>query len=221
MENPKVPTHPNKQLGISIRAHHHPEQLERCLLSAVAAAKGFSVPILITDDADDFTHQAVIEKIKRHYPFVIYYKNPRRLDLGHNVLNAATKCITEYCWLFGEHDRMESEALADVLRALLKCAEPPPFLFVNYRYADANISRVLRERVLLTHKVLCINFDIFFEHYGWAMDFIGRCVFQRQLLTFVEPQRKFRCRSIEDIAPLSIEDSSKVVPSHNIARKAL
>jgi len=182
-ENPKVSTHPNKQLGICIPAYHRPDQLERCLLSVIAAAKEFSVPTFVTDDAEDFANRSVIEKIKRHYPFLVYYKNPRRLGLEHNILNAATKCTAEYCWLLGEDDRMEPEAIATVLRALQEATEPPLFLFVNYRYVDANISRVLRERVLPVCKDTCISSDIFLQRYSWAMGFLGSCIFQRQLLT--------------------------------------
>jgi glycosyltransferase involved in cell wall biosynthesis len=175
----------NMRLGVCIPTYKRPEQLRRCVLSIIKAAKSYDVPIFIADDATDDTNAAVMAELQRGYPHIVYRKNESNLGIDGNILHSVDICDCDYAWLIGEDDRMVPEAIATVLPILDR--ETPSFVAVNYSYVDENIEIVLRERLIPIDQDKTTDSAAFVREDAWAIGFIGGCVINKHLWQRVEP----------------------------------
>ena len=174
------------RLGICIPTYKRPEQLEKCVLSLIAAAAPFAVPIFIADDSADDTNTEVYARLHALYPHIVVERNPKNLGIDRNILRCADMCSCEYAWLIGEDDRMVPEAVAVVLPLL---EDAPAFVAVNYSYVDADFQVVLRETLMPLTADRHEPAAQFFRDDAWAIGFLGACVINKALWRSVSPDQ--------------------------------
>lgn len=167
----------NTRLGVSIPTYKRPEELRKCVASVQASAEAFGVPIYIVDDAADDTNLALFAELEAQYPFVHIIRNEKNLGIDRNIQKAVDVCPCDYVWLLGEDDRMLPEGIKTVLDALEGVEFP--FVYVNYRAIDNDISFVIKERSLPLSGNQRMDADTFYRTVSWSMGFIGACVIKK------------------------------------------
>ena len=172
-------------LGICIPTYKRPDQLVRCVRSAIQAARGHGVPIHIADDSADDTNVSAIAELQRDYP-VVHHRNPRNLGIDGNILHSVDLCEARHAWIMGEDDRMTPEAVETVL-AVLEGGERP-FVYVNYASVDEDLSVVLRKRSLALEADVEEDAEAFLSKHAWSMGFIGACVVDKALWSSVRQE---------------------------------
>jgi abequosyltransferase len=90
----------------------------RELLESIAAQVTPEVEIVISDDGSTDQTPALIESFRPRLPQLVYHRVDPALRYDRNLLNAVSLARGEFCWLFGDDDRLEPGALAVVLDAL-------------------------------------------------------------------------------------------------------
>jgi glycosyltransferase involved in cell wall biosynthesis len=175
------------QLGICIPTYKRPDQLRQCVLSIIASAEPFAVPIFIADDSTDATNAEVIAELQGRYPHIVYERNAANLGIDRNILHSVDICRCEYAWLMGEDDRMKPEGVSTVLAHLAEASEPPAFIAVNYSSVDEHISYVIKERLMMISADCVEDADTFFRREAPAIGFIGGCVINTALWRTVDP----------------------------------
>ena len=90
----------------------------RVLLESIAQQITPEVEVVISDDASTDDTADVIESFRPRLPQLTYEKVDSALRYDRNLLRAVALARGEFCWLFGDDDRLEPSALAAVLSAL-------------------------------------------------------------------------------------------------------
>jgi glycosyltransferase involved in cell wall biosynthesis len=167
----------NTRLGISIPTYKRPDELRKCIASVQASAEAYGVPIFIVDDAADDTNLPLFAELEAQYPFIHIIRNTHNLGIDRNIQKAANVCTCDYVWLLGEDGRMRP----DGVKTLLDCleGEEAPFVYVNYRAIDNDISFVIKERSLPLSENQRMDAEAFYRHFSWSMGFIGACVIKK------------------------------------------
>ncbi len=76
------------------------------------------VEVVISDDASTDDTAAVVESFRPRLPQLTCARVDPALRYDRNLLHAVALAQGEFCWLFGDDDRLEPNGLAAVLRAL-------------------------------------------------------------------------------------------------------
>jgi glycosyltransferase involved in cell wall biosynthesis len=174
-------------LAIAIPTYKRPDQLRRCVRSAIKAAAPFGVPIVVADDSTDETNLAVMAELRAAYPHLEHHRNPRNLGIDGNILHSVDLCEARHVWIMGEDDRLVPQAVARVVEVLN--AGPRPFVYVNYASVDESLRLVLKERSLTLAADTDEPAEVFLAEHAWSMGFIGACVVDRALWGTVEKTR--------------------------------
>ena len=90
----------------------------REFLESLAAQVTPEVEVVISDDASTDETAAVVESFRSRLPQLTYERVDPALRYDRNLLHAVALARGEFCWLFGDDDRLEPEGLAAVLHAL-------------------------------------------------------------------------------------------------------
>lgn len=168
----------NSLLGVSLPVYKRPDQLRRCLVSVIEAARPHGVPVYILDDSGDDTNLETVAAARQAYAEIRHIRNPSTLGIDRNILNSVDACECRYVWLLGEDDRLTPDAVGTVLKIL---ASEPAFVFVNYSTVNEEVTSVLREQALPLAADGRQDAAGFLASHGWAAGFIGGCVVNREL----------------------------------------
>ena len=168
----------NQLLGVSIPTYKRPDQLRRCLVSVIEAARPYGVPIYVLDDSGDDTNQQTMAEMQRSYDGIRHVRNVSNLGIDRNILCSVDTCDTRYVWLLGEDDRLVPESIGEMLSVL---AGNPDFVFANYSTVNEDVSVVLKEQALPLEADQLLSASDFLSRHGWAAGFIGGCVVNKTL----------------------------------------
>lgn len=177
---------PNRSLGICIPTYKRPDQLRQCVLSIIAAAEPYDVPVYILDDSTDDTNTEALLELRNRYPHIVYRKNERNLGIDRNIVASVDACECDYAWIMGEDDRMKPDAVRVALAAL---ETSPAFVCANYAYVDDAVSIILREKQLDITDDLVLSDEEFLRTHAWAIGFIGACIVDKGLWKAVDKTR--------------------------------
>jgi abequosyltransferase len=90
----------------------------RTLLESIAQQITPEVEVVISDDASTDDTAAVVESFRSRLPQLTYERADPALRYDRNLLNAVALAGGEYCWLFGDDDRLEPGGIAALLASL-------------------------------------------------------------------------------------------------------
>ena len=89
----------------------------RVLLESIAQQSKPEIEVVISDDASTDETSDVVESYRTRFQLT-YERMAPALRYDRNLLNAVHLARGRYCWLFGDDDRLEPDALTNVLRTL-------------------------------------------------------------------------------------------------------
>lgn len=90
----------------------------RTFLESLAAQITPEIEVVISDDGSTDATGAVVEEFRTRLPQLVYKRVDPPLLYDRNLLHAVALARGQYCWLFGDDDRLEPGALGAVLEAL-------------------------------------------------------------------------------------------------------
>jgi abequosyltransferase len=90
----------------------------RELLESIAAQTTPEIEIVISDDGSSDKTPRVIAEFRDRFAHFVSERHDPALRYDRNVLNVVAKASGEFCWLFGDDDKMEPGGLAPVIAAL-------------------------------------------------------------------------------------------------------
>jgi abequosyltransferase len=90
----------------------------REMLESVVAQITSGVEVVISDDGSTDETQEVIESFRARIPCLVAQRVDPPLRYDRNLLHVVSLARGNYCWLFGDDDRLEPGGLAAVLEAL-------------------------------------------------------------------------------------------------------
>jgi abequosyltransferase len=90
----------------------------REFLESLAPQLTPEVEVVISDDASTDDTAAVVESFRSRLPQLTCVRVDPALRYDRNLLHAVALARGEFCWLFGDDDRLEPNGLSAVLRAL-------------------------------------------------------------------------------------------------------
>ena len=90
----------------------------REMLESVAAQITSDVEVVISDDGSTDETQEIIESFRACIPCLVAQRVDPPLRYDRNLLHVVSLARGNYCWLFGDDDRLEPGGLAAVLEAL-------------------------------------------------------------------------------------------------------
>ena len=93
-------------------------QCLRELLESIAAQATPEVEIVISDDGSSDDTPQIIAEFRNRFPYFVSERHDPALRYDRNVLNVVAKASGDFCWLFGDDDKMEPGGLAAVIAAL-------------------------------------------------------------------------------------------------------
>lgn len=100
------------ELSICIPTYNRKDCLQELLDSILAQADDSNpVEICISDDASSDDTETLVHGYQNKYPHLLYYRFPENMGLDRNLLKAADLAQGEYCWLMGNDDKVEPDAV--------------------------------------------------------------------------------------------------------------
>lgn len=107
-------------LSICIPTYNRSECLKECLSSVLASVAGHEreIEVVVSDNASTDGTGDVIRAFQDTHPWIRYHRNEKNIGGDRNIYAVATMGEGEYIWVFGDDDKMESEAIARVLEQI-------------------------------------------------------------------------------------------------------
>ncbi len=127
-------------LSICIPTYNRQEWLTRAIDSIHIPQKlSDRIEIVISDNGSDDQTQSYVATLRRKYPNLRYIRLPQNIGFDQNIIHVLSQARGEYCWLFGDDDRMSPEAVQTVWEDLQE--EPDILLMNRINCDDAQVPR--------------------------------------------------------------------------------
>lgn len=144
----------NPLLSISIPTYNRAKFLDECLESITSqfTTKEIlsDVEIVISDNGSSDNTAEIVEKFKKHFTNIHYYKNSTNLGFDRNLLNVVEKSSGRYCITLGDDDTLFPDSISFLLTTLKKHNDVPYFMLNCWGYdhnmknpVTANPNRIL------------------------------------------------------------------------------
>lgn len=133
-------------MSICIPTYNREELLKKNLENIVFQAKKFNIPIYVSDNNSSDKTKEMVENIKKKYEYVFYQKNTKNLGFDKNILKLIEMSKTDYCWIFGDDDFLENNAIEIVYNKI--CEINPSLIVVNASVYNKTFSSLLEEKRL-------------------------------------------------------------------------
>ena len=94
--------------------------MQECLESVFIACQGFEheIEIVLSDNASTDPTRALVDELRQVYPGLAYYRNENNIGAERNFYRAVQLAQGEYVWVFGDDDKLEPDAIRQVLKAI-------------------------------------------------------------------------------------------------------
>jgi len=139
------------KLSICIPTYNRSVFLRECLSSVLIATKGYEdqIEIIISDNASSDDTVFVINEFKQEYPWIRYNRNNSNIGGERNFYTVASLALADYIWIFGDDDKMETEAIAEVLNSIEKGYN---LIVTNYSVWSKDLSRLIKRDNFRMHQ---------------------------------------------------------------------
>jgi abequosyltransferase len=175
-------------LSICIPAYDRSHCLDELITSIVAATDDGKLPvqICIGDDAAPPATGEVVRRWQARYPHIVYFRFPTNGGIDRNILKSVELAEGEYCWLMGDDDKIEPDAVS-VIEQRLAAYGRPTVLNVNGSMYDRDLVTRLYPRVRRGVRKNSLQEDTVFDNvedivrtFGESFGFLGDNVFHRE-----------------------------------------
>ncbi len=107
-------------LSICIPTFNRETTLLQTLKSLVHQLDPSLDKIVISDNASTDNTFNLVESLMKEFPFVTYFRWPKTVEVGQNLLKSVELSSTDYCWLLTDDDVLEEGAIQKVKNVLEK-----------------------------------------------------------------------------------------------------
>lgn len=167
----------------------------RTFLESLAAQITPEIEVVISDDGSTDATGAVVEEFRARLPQLTYERVDPPLLYDRNLLHAVALARGQYCWLFGDDDRLEPGTLAAVREALRRDPELTGLTTDRVSYDSALAHRLPVRALRQQESALFLDPRQAFLHLLDRLGFLSCQVVQRALWNEVVRQ--------ENLAPYS------------------
>lgn len=151
------------KLAVCIPNYNRPNKLYRLLkgLAEQIIEENLTkqVEICISDDKSPESPEEVIEKIRASYPdvHIVYQRNEKNMGMDYNFLRSVMISDGEYCWIVGNDDESEADALVTILHYVADSTLN--FLVCPFNIYDDNGKILQTIELLKDHTKEVLRFD--------------------------------------------------------------
>ena len=130
------------KLSICIPTYNRAALLGQTLENVLAqVASRADVEVVVSDNASPDDTQEVIRTYQACFPRLTYFRQPENLGADRNYLKVVSLAQGEYCWLLGDDDLIEENAVALLLDVYL--IQPIHFMQLCVTGYDFHMEKVL------------------------------------------------------------------------------
>jgi glycosyltransferase involved in cell wall biosynthesis len=106
-------------LSICIPTYNRCILLNEAINRLVSQIHGMNgIELIISDNASSDKTELVVNKLKKRYPDIIYYRNEYNLGFDGNFLNCLEKAKGKYVWLLSDDDIVMEGAIEHILHSI-------------------------------------------------------------------------------------------------------
>lgn len=127
-------------LSICIPTFNRAEFLEKLLIDILSNENSDKIEIVISDNASTDNTDEVIEKYKKKFTYFIHSKFDENKGPDVNFLNCVRLATSEYCWLMGSDDSIQSEGINSIIENLKKYE--PAVALINITECDYSLTAI-------------------------------------------------------------------------------
>lgn len=133
----------NKLLSICILTYNRPLLVKKTLLKFIDECKNYNITIFISDNSNNNETEKIVFELKKIYPYIEYKLNKENLGFDGNVISAIEMSDTKYCWLFGDDDLIEENAIGKILEIL---TEDYGLVIINSSTHNTDFSKIITKQ---------------------------------------------------------------------------
>ncbi len=118
-------------LSICIPTYNRAPLLRENLNHLFRAVRGYEdcVEIIVSDNCSQDATSAVVASFQKELPKISYFRYSQEIHVDDHFLQLVSRASGEYVWLFGDDDRLEPNAIEQVIGAL---KTKPEVRFCNF-----------------------------------------------------------------------------------------
>lgn len=149
--------------------------------------KNNCIEIVISDNASNDDTEKVVEKYKRFYANLFYYKNKTNV-LDKNYYLATQRASGKYVWILSDDDRITENAIDKILKVIERNYN---LIVCNHSLWSFDFSTLIRKRYLPFDIDMEIkNHNNLMEKIGLKLGFISSVIFKKELF-FKLPESEY------------------------------
>lgn len=182
------------KLSICIPTYNRARLLGETLDGIIAQVVGLGqagdgVEIAVSDNASPDDTEAVVRARQARFPRLTYFRQPENRGADRNYLQSVALARGEWCWLLGDDDPLEDDAVSTLL-GYLNGPRPLDFVQLLVTAYDFDLKHVLQRSA----DVLGVTGDIyttdvpgFFAHF-FQESYLSEFVIRRDRWNAVDPE---------------------------------
>lgn len=177
------------KLSICIPTYNRALYLKECLESVISSLQGYEdkIEIVISDNASIDETPFLVKEFSKKYPFIRYNRNPTNV-YDENFFIVAKLSCGEYIWIFGDDDKMEKNAISEVMQ---KINLGYNFIVCNYSIWDKNMKRMIKPfNYRFGYDFQFSNPEKLMRMFGIKLQFISSLVIKREIF-FSADEREY------------------------------
>lgn len=156
------------------------------LLDSIIAQDGYEceLEIVISDNASTDDTRAVVERYRERLGRLVYHRAPENMGADRNFLKVVELASGTFCWLMGDDDILEQDAVAKISRALSEHPNIAGLTVNRYAYTVDLQERLVERPVLggaLPQSTMLTGAERTFGTLGEYFGFISGQVVSRNL----------------------------------------
>jgi glycosyltransferase involved in cell wall biosynthesis len=156
-------------------------------LSSILSQITEDVEIVISDNASTDGTQEALEKIQKTAPSIVYHRFATEIPCGENLLHSVHLASGDFCWLMTDDDRVEKDALMQVLTFL---KEHPGISGLSVNVQGYTWDMAIKKNIFYSHSLkkdtLFVSSDNWYANLGawcgfWSAQIVSRQKWQQAL----------------------------------------
>jgi glycosyltransferase involved in cell wall biosynthesis len=178
-----------KKLSIGVPTFNRADCLQECVISIVAAMKGFEdqVELVISNNGSTDGTDAVVQELQRSYPHIRYFKNEVTVLHDIHFPQVLQRSTGEYFWIIGDDDKIEPNAVEVALRRI---REGYKLIVTNYSVWSKDFSQKLRDVGFdLSQDLRFDRADDVMRTFGFNLAYISSTIGRREDVLGLAPAR--------------------------------
>jgi len=174
-------------LSICIPTYNRSKYLAKALDSIVSSLRGFEDKgeIIISDNASTDDTPTVVKEYQVKYNFIKYNRNKENV-FDKNFFIAANLATGKYIWIFADDDKMEENAVSNVLELIKQNYN---LIVCNYSIWDSTFTKKLKNKFYRISKdIIYIDHNEILKKLGNKLQFLSSIVIKKDIFFNIDEE---------------------------------